>query len=178
MRKNMVERGRRQMTIPVCTLHIACWILKTTNTNSGYVILIAFPLQQWLHERASMLPCAYISCLSVFYILILRYKINMMICIFRVIWDVRFVVSVLFVVSYLYCPCYLRCCICSVRVICGVLFLVSVLFDVSYSCLCTTNVGRFSPSFFFNCFSELKKFSICVLAVVVSLCTVRNKTHF
>jgi hypothetical protein len=26
---------------------IACWIPKATNTHSQYVILIAFPLQQW-----------------------------------------------------------------------------------------------------------------------------------
>jgi hypothetical protein len=26
-----------------------------TNTHSGYVVLIAFPLQQWLHERAGVL---------------------------------------------------------------------------------------------------------------------------
>jgi hypothetical protein len=34
---------------------IACWIPKATNTNSEYVIFIAFPLQQCLHERASIL---------------------------------------------------------------------------------------------------------------------------
>jgi hypothetical protein len=34
-----------------------------THTHSGCVILIAFPLQQWLHERASLLPCTYIACL-------------------------------------------------------------------------------------------------------------------
>ena len=28
------------------------WIIKATDTLSKYVILIAFPLQQWLHERA------------------------------------------------------------------------------------------------------------------------------
>jgi hypothetical protein len=36
---------------------------KTTNTHSEYVILTAFPLQQWLHERASMLRYTYIACL-------------------------------------------------------------------------------------------------------------------
>jgi hypothetical protein len=36
-------------------MRIACWIPQTTDTHSEYVILIAFPLQQWLHERASML---------------------------------------------------------------------------------------------------------------------------
>ena len=30
-------------------------IPNATNTHSQYVILIAFPLQQWLNERASML---------------------------------------------------------------------------------------------------------------------------
>jgi hypothetical protein len=34
---------------------IACWISKATDTHSDYVILIAFPLQQWFHERASIL---------------------------------------------------------------------------------------------------------------------------
>jgi len=37
-----------------CTRN-ACWILQATNTHSKYVILIAVPLQQWLHERASVL---------------------------------------------------------------------------------------------------------------------------
>jgi len=31
---------------------IACWIRKATNTHSGYVILIAFPSQQWLCTKA------------------------------------------------------------------------------------------------------------------------------
>ena len=61
MWKNTVETGRRQMT--VWRMRIACWIPKATNTHSQYVILIAFPLQQWLHERASML-CLYLLCLS------------------------------------------------------------------------------------------------------------------
>ena len=42
---------------------IACWIPKATNTHSEYVILIAFPLQQRLHERASVLRYTYIGCL-------------------------------------------------------------------------------------------------------------------
>ena len=31
------------------------------NTDSEYVIIIAFPLQQWWHERASMLRYTYIA---------------------------------------------------------------------------------------------------------------------
>jgi len=29
---------------------IACWITKIISTQSEYVILIAFPMQQWFHE--------------------------------------------------------------------------------------------------------------------------------
>ena len=64
MRKNIVWLDRLQMT--VWRMRIACWIPKTTNTHSEYVILIAFPLQQWLRERASMLGYTYIACLLIF----------------------------------------------------------------------------------------------------------------
>ena len=36
-------------------MRIARWIPKGTNTHSEYVIPIAFPRQQWLHERALLL---------------------------------------------------------------------------------------------------------------------------
>ena len=49
MWKNIVERGRPQMTI--WRMRFACWITKATNTHSAYVILTA----SQLHERASML---------------------------------------------------------------------------------------------------------------------------
>ena len=51
--ENVVQPGSPQMTI--WRMRIACWIPKATNTHSEHVILIAFPLQQWLRERASML---------------------------------------------------------------------------------------------------------------------------
>ena len=41
----------------------ACWIIKVKNTHSEYIISIVFPLQQWPHERASILRYAYIACL-------------------------------------------------------------------------------------------------------------------
>jgi hypothetical protein len=44
---------------------IACWMTKSTDTHSEYVILIAFP-QQMLCECASMLPL-YVHCLSCYY---------------------------------------------------------------------------------------------------------------
>ena len=51
MWKNVVERDSLQMT--KWRMRIACWIPKATNTHSSCVILIAFPLQLWLQERAS-----------------------------------------------------------------------------------------------------------------------------
>ena len=51
MWKNAVEPDRPHITTwRIC---IACWITKATNTLSEYVILFAFPLQQWLRERAT-----------------------------------------------------------------------------------------------------------------------------
>ena len=41
----------------------AWWITKVTGTHSEYVTLISFTLQQWLHERASILRYTYIACL-------------------------------------------------------------------------------------------------------------------
>jgi hypothetical protein len=41
-------------------MRIPCWITKNKNTHSEYVIIIAFPLQQWLHERASKLRYTYV----------------------------------------------------------------------------------------------------------------------
>jgi uncharacterized protein (UPF0305 family) len=44
-------------------MRFACWITKATDTHSEYVILIAFPWQQWLRERASVLRYTHIPCL-------------------------------------------------------------------------------------------------------------------
>jgi len=44
-------------------MRIACWMPKTTNTQSGCVVLIAYPLHQWSHEFASMLHYTYTACL-------------------------------------------------------------------------------------------------------------------
>ena len=58
----------------------ACWIRKVTNTHSEDVILVAFPLQQWLHERASMLRYTYIDGLvyleTVFFSNEVRFTVN------------------------------------------------------------------------------------------------------
>ena len=70
MWKNNVERGKPQMTIwrTACfsngARHIVFCGLRLqihihTHTHSGCVILIAFPLQQWFLERASILRFTY-----------------------------------------------------------------------------------------------------------------------
>ena len=53
---------RPQMTTR--RMRIVCWIPKATNTHSQYVILTAFPLQQWLHGRAAMLRYTYSACIN------------------------------------------------------------------------------------------------------------------
>jgi hypothetical protein len=53
MWKNAVGLDRPQMTI--WRMRCAYWAPKATNTHSEYVIIIAFPLQRWLHERAALL---------------------------------------------------------------------------------------------------------------------------
>ena len=43
---------------------IACCIPKAIDRHSEYVIVIAFPLQQWLHRLVSMLRCTMcVACL-------------------------------------------------------------------------------------------------------------------
>jgi len=48
-------------------MRIACWMPNATKTLSKYVILLAFPKQQWLQERASVLRYTCIACLVFFY---------------------------------------------------------------------------------------------------------------
>jgi hypothetical protein len=54
--KNIVEL---QMT--TWLMRIACRIPEATKAHSKFVILIAFPLQQWMHEDASVLRYTYID---------------------------------------------------------------------------------------------------------------------
>jgi hypothetical protein len=48
-----VEPDRSKMTI--WRMRISCWLPKATDTQSEYGIHISFALQQWLHERPSLL---------------------------------------------------------------------------------------------------------------------------
>ena len=63
MWKNSVELDTTDDNI-IMLMRFACWVPKAANTRLKYVILIDFPLQQLLHERASMLPYKYIASLS------------------------------------------------------------------------------------------------------------------
>jgi len=65
-----LEPDKPRMTI--WRVRIACWVRKGIRTHSEYVILIDFPLQQWLHEQASLLRYAYISCFVCSYVEILH----------------------------------------------------------------------------------------------------------
>jgi hypothetical protein len=61
----MVQPDSPQMTI-IRSMRFACWVTKATDTHSEYIIIIAFPRQQCLRERASML-CLYVHCLSCYF---------------------------------------------------------------------------------------------------------------
>jgi len=45
----------------ILSMHVACWITKATDIHSEYVILIAFPRQEWLCECTLMLHYTYIA---------------------------------------------------------------------------------------------------------------------
>jgi len=61
MWENNVEPDKPQITI--WRMRFACWITKVTNTHTEYVIIFAYPLQQWLQERAVLLRYTHIACL-------------------------------------------------------------------------------------------------------------------
>jgi len=61
MCENIAAPGRPQVT--TWRMRIAWWIPQSTNTLSECVILIAFPLQQWLYELSVMLRYTSIACL-------------------------------------------------------------------------------------------------------------------
>jgi hypothetical protein len=62
-KKNMGPPDRLQIT--TSRMSFTCWITKATNTHSEYVIVTTFPLQQLLHERASMLSYKYFTYLVI-----------------------------------------------------------------------------------------------------------------
>jgi len=70
MWENTVRPDRPQQ-LTIWRKRIACWITKTTNTNSEYVMLTALSLQKRMHEYVSILGYTYIAaclgkCVDVF----------------------------------------------------------------------------------------------------------------
>jgi hypothetical protein len=61
MWKNMLQPDKPQVKIR--RMRFASFITKATDTHSEYIIFIAFPLEQLLRERASILRL-YVHCLS------------------------------------------------------------------------------------------------------------------
>jgi hypothetical protein len=61
MCESTVEPERAQKEI--WYTRISRWVSKATNTRSEYIILIAFQLQQRVHEGVSVLRLFYISCI-------------------------------------------------------------------------------------------------------------------
>jgi hypothetical protein len=61
--KYTAERDGAYMSIR--RMRIACWIITATDTHSEYVIIIAFPQQQWVCELPSIVCYTYIACLSI-----------------------------------------------------------------------------------------------------------------
>jgi hypothetical protein len=55
MWRNTVQPDRATDVSIIRRMRFACWITKATDTHSEYVIVIAFPRQRWLRERASLL---------------------------------------------------------------------------------------------------------------------------
>ena len=53
--RRMVEPDRPGDNNKIRRMRFACWITKATDAHSEYKILTAFPRQQRLHKRASML---------------------------------------------------------------------------------------------------------------------------
>ena len=53
--KKYYTAGQATADSIIRSMRFACWVTKDTNTPSQYVILFAFPRQQWLHECASIL---------------------------------------------------------------------------------------------------------------------------
>jgi hypothetical protein len=63
--ENSCRTNRPQMAIRC--MPIACWMHKATNTHSEYLIFIAVPLQQQLHESSSMLRNTSTACLVIWW---------------------------------------------------------------------------------------------------------------
>ena len=60
--KIMSKNTLQSLQMTVWCMRIAFWITKVTDTHPEFVILVAFRLQEWLHDRASMLRYKHTVC--------------------------------------------------------------------------------------------------------------------
>jgi len=58
---NFCRAGETTDDNTIRCIRCSCWTTKATNALSKHVIFIAFPLQQLLRERGSILCCMYIA---------------------------------------------------------------------------------------------------------------------
>jgi hypothetical protein len=65
VKKNTVEPGRSQLTIPYCACAWHAGYLRLIDTHLPDLIFMSFPGHQWLRERASLLCHTYTACLDV-----------------------------------------------------------------------------------------------------------------
>jgi hypothetical protein len=64
MWENMIQPDRPQMTILYSTCALcACWITKGTDMQLEYVILTAFPQQQWYANTPQYFVCTFMPCI-------------------------------------------------------------------------------------------------------------------
>ena len=59
----MRKSGELLQRVKIWRMRIACWITKTINIHSQYIIFIAFPWQHLLCEPVPLLGYTYITCL-------------------------------------------------------------------------------------------------------------------
>ena len=57
----MLRAGQATDGSIIRRMRLACWVTKTTDRHSVYVIFTDFALQQCLQEGASLLRCTYIT---------------------------------------------------------------------------------------------------------------------
>ena len=103
-------------------MRIACWITKAADTHSKFVILIVFPLQQRLHESASILRYTYIDCLKLYIMMCPVVLSKPVICVFYITNELQIIqcsllLSALYMFRAVFLPIVriLQNCMCSLR---------------------------------------------------------------
>jgi hypothetical protein len=117
MWKNTIEPVRPRMTM--WCMRAACSIHKATHIHPEYVILIALPQQQWLHESASMLRYIllhiYIGTLPVLLYMYIACTVVYVHCLYCCICTLPVLLYMYIACTVVYVRC-LYCCICTLPV--------------------------------------------------------------